>query len=142
MMKKQFNLDQIEKINDVFDAPEGYFEALPQRIQRRIGKPQKQAIWKFGMKPKYALILASLMILLVFGGKFLFFSQEHSNQVQLSEIPEQQIRQYLLQDDIHEYYLMNLYIESTNEQEKSEEAVITEEILETEIDIDEIEELL
>jgi hypothetical protein len=141
-MRKQFNLDQIEKINDIFDAPKGYFEALPLRIQRRIGKPQKQAVWAFGIKPKYALILASLTILLVFGGKFLFFSQAHNSQAQLSEIPEQQIRQYLLQDDIHEYYLMNLYIESANEQEKSEEAAITEEILETEIDIDEIEELL
>lgn len=141
-MKKQFNLDQTEKINSVFNAPEGYFEALPQRIQRRVEKPQKQTIWRFAIKPQYALILASLTILLVFGGKFLFFPPQHSSQIQLSDIPEQQIRQYLLQGDIHEYYLMNLYVESTNEQEKSEEAVITEEILETEIDIDEIEELL
>ncbi len=141
-MKKQFNLDQIEKVNDVFGVPEGYFEALPQQIQRRVQQPQKQAVWSFEIKPKYALILASLTILIVFGGKYLFFPQEHNSQAQLSEIPEQQIRQYLLQADIHEYYLMNLYIESANEQEKSEEAVITDEILETEIDIDEIEELL
>jgi hypothetical protein len=141
-MKKQFNLDQIEKINPVFDAPEGYFEALPQRIQRRVGQPQKQAVWRFGVSPKYALILACITILVIFGGKFLFLSQEHNSQVELSEISEQQIRQYLLQGDIHEHYLMDLYIKSTNGQEKSEEAVITEDILETEIDIDEIEELL
>jgi len=140
-MKKQIKLDKIDKIQNVFDAPQGYFDGLPQQIQKRVQQPQKQATWQLGLKPKYALAIASFVILLIFGGKILFFNQEESRQTVLSDISEQQIQQYLLQDGVHEHDLMDLYIQSTNNgQEKSEEAVITDEILE--IEIDEIEELL
>ncbi|TAH19877.1 MAG: hypothetical protein EAZ08_07370 [Cytophagales bacterium] len=140
-MKKQIKLEELNKNNDFFDAPKGYFEGLPQQIQKRIQQPKKQAVWQFGFSPKYALAIASFAILLIVGGKFLFSTQNSEQQI-LSEISEQQIRQYLLQDDVQEHDLMDLYLETTKGQEKSEEAIITDEILETEIDIDDIEELL
>ena len=141
-MKKQFNLQETDKIEDIFEAPEGYFQALPQRIQKRVQQPEKQVIWYFRISPKYALIIASMTILLVFGAKFLISDQQHSSQKLLSEIPEHQIRQYLLQSNIYEHELMDLYIESANSKEKNEETILTEEILEGEIDIDDMEELL
>jgi len=142
-MKKQIKLDEIDKIQNIFDTPQGYFDGLPQQIQKQIQQPQKQAVWQLSLKPKYALVAASFVVLLIFGVKFLLSTQIDGEQITLAEVSEQQIRQYLLQDGVHEHDLMDLYIQSTNNgQEKSEEAIITDEILETEIDIDEIEELL
>jgi hypothetical protein len=138
---KKFNLEQTEKIGSPFQTSRGYFDALPQQIQQKIQAEKQQSAWTFHFKPKYALVLACLAIVLIFGVQFLV-QNDKINEASLSEISEQHIRQYLLQGDIHENDLVKFYIQNTDNQEYDIEASVEEEILDEDFDLDEMEELL
>lgn len=130
-----------KKIKNVFDAPKGYFEKLPQQIQKRIyEKKQKKNVWQIIAQPKYALVLASVTLLLVFGGKYLMTNEQGMKQVEFTEISSQEISKYLLQEGINEAELVE-YLQDTDSEGNSEKTAI-EEILEDEADFEEIEELL
>ena len=129
------------KIKNILDAPEGYFEKLPQQIQKRVQeKKQSRSIWQTTFNAKYALALASVALLLVFGSKYLINPKQDTIQSSLNEISSMQIGQYLLQNDIHEAELVE-YLQD-NDNSRPAELTEIEEILEDEIDFEEIEELL
>lgn len=132
----------MEKIKNIFEAPEGYFDKLPQQIQKRIHeqKPRKN-VWFSFFQPKYAFVVASVTLLLVFGGRYLMLNNKEANLTGFTEISNQQISQYLLQEGIQETELVEYYMLSSDDTENSESTAI-EEILEDEIDTDEIEEML
>ncbi len=139
---EKFNLDETNKIKSVFEVPEGYFDALPQRIQKRIQSNKKQSFWQPYLQPKYALAIASVTLLLVFGGKFLISNSGNKEVKSLVNISEQEIRQYLLNDDIQEMELVNFYIQASDIKDNSNELLFQEEILEEEVDLEDIKELL
>ncbi len=138
---KKFKLDDIEKIESPFEAPKGYFDALPQQIQKKMQAGKKQRAWQFRFNPRYALAMACVALMLVFGVKFLV-QDDGNSEVSLADISEQQIRQYLLQEGIYEHDLINFYIQNSDNQANSEEASVEEEILDEDFDLEEMEELL
>ena len=131
----------MKKIKNILEAPESYFDTLPQQIQKRIqDKKTKQSIWQVAFQPKYALVLASVTILLIFSSKYLNTNPSDKQTVDFAEIPSQQISLYLLQEGVQETELVD-YIQDTSPDEGSENTAI-EEILEDEVDFEEIEEML
>jgi hypothetical protein len=140
-MKKQFYLDESDKLDNIYDAPEGYFEHFPQKMHKRIQQSKGVPVWTSYLLPKYALVITSIVIVLVAGIVFMNISQEKVSSVGDLDISAQEIKAYLLQNEIHEYDLVNFYL--TNEEAEDEEAIfLEEEILDDNIDIEEIVELL
>jgi hypothetical protein len=131
----------MKKIKNILEAPEGYFDQLPQQIQKRIqDKKQRKSILQVVFQPKYALVLASVALLLIIGGKYLPVNQQNTQQIDFVEISSQQISQYLLQEGIQENELVE-YLQYSTTEEDSDDSTIKE-ILEDEIDFEEIEEIL
>ncbi|SFF27587.1 hypothetical protein [Thermoflexibacter ruber] len=140
-MKKQFYLDESDKVNSIFDAPKEYFENLPQKVNKRIQQSQKVPIWTLYLQPKYALIIASIVILLVAGVTFMNPNQEKSVTLTSLDFSTQEIKEYLLQSEIHEYDLVSFYL-ANGELEDEEEFLLEEEILSDDVDVEEIADLL
>ncbi len=137
-MKKQFYLDESDKLDNIYDAPEGYFEHFPQKMHKRIQQSKGVPVWT---SYKYALVITSIVILLVAGIVFMNTSQEKVSSLADLDVSAQEIKAYLLQNEIHEYDLVNFYL--TNEEAEDEEAIfLEEEILDNNIDVEEIVELL
>jgi len=92
-------LDNI-KTKQVFIVPDGYFDKLPERVQARIAKPEKQAIFKFPAVAKFALAVVTLTIAVVF-----WMQNNEVNSTQdvhqlLAEIPTTDIIDYLEDADV------------------------------------------
>ncbi|GAB4185945.1 MAG: hypothetical protein OHK0057_35980 [Thermoflexibacter sp.] len=140
-MKKQFYLDESDKVNSIFDAPKEYFEDFPQKVSKRIQQSKKAPIWALYLHPKYALVIASTVILLVAGVLLINPNQEKISSLSSVDFSTQEIKQYLLQNEIHEYDLVSFYL--ANEEEDNEaEILLEEEILGDDVDIEEIADLL
>ncbi len=94
----KYKLDNIDK-KEVFKVPEGYFEDLPLKIQKRIStekKFQKKAI------PAWSLAFAASILLLI---TFIFLIPESDPTAEelLAEISQDEIAAYLDQTDLDEY---------------------------------------
>jgi hypothetical protein len=138
-MKKQFYLDESDKFKNIFETPKDYFEDFPQRMSKRMEKSKSKSIGVWSLSPKYALVIASIVVLLVVGGIFFLLSTtQKTSEIGLSV---QEINEYLLKDNIQEYELVDFYLEA-DLIEEAEENGLEQEILEEEMDIEEIEELL
>jgi hypothetical protein len=140
-MKKQFYLDESDKVNSIFDAPESYFENFPQKMNKRIQQSKKVPIWTLYLQPKYALVIASIVILVAVGVIFMNPNQEKASSLVSLDFSTQEIKEYLLQNEIHEYDLVSFYLEN-GEVEDEAELLLEEEILSDGVDIEEIAELL
>lgn len=138
-MKKQFYLDESDKFKNIFETPKDYFEDFPQRMSKRMEKSKSKPIGVWSLSPKYALVIASIVVLLVVGG--IFFLPSTTQKTSEIGLSVQEINEYLLKDNIQEYELVDFYLEA-DLIEEAEENVLEQEILEEELDIEEIEELL
>ncbi len=109
--KMKYKLDDIDKKTD-FKVPEGYFEDLPMRIQKRIEEEQtakstfKLPVWSFAMAASVALIVTFF---------FVFSGNENTAEQLLAEISEEDLIAYLDELEIDEYDLASAFPETTNE---------------------------
>lgn len=143
-MKKQFYLDESDKVNNIFDAPESYFENFPQKVSKRIQQSKKTPVWTSYLQPKYALVIASIVILLAIGVIVMYPNQEKASNLASLDFSTQEIKEYLLQNEIHEYDLVSFYL-SHGETEDEADLILEEleeEILDDDVDIEELVELL
>ena len=95
--------DQLKK--DIFEAPDGYFDHLPERIQERIREEETSSVdEKVVSMPRWAYAAAaSILILLVAG---ILFYQQPNNEIAseqqleqlLAEVPQETLLEYLQTD--------------------------------------------
>ena len=89
-------LDEIPK-KTLFEAPEGYFEKLPSRIQARIAKPEPAAAWgKLALR--YAIPVAVLGAAAIF---FLTSRPSLSPEEVIASIDSEQLVAYLQDSEVN-----------------------------------------
>ena len=101
----KYKLDDIEK-KSAFKVPEGYFEDLPMRIQKRVESesPQRSTFrlpsWSFAM---------AASVLLVISFVFIFNTSDQNANELLAEVPEADLIAYLDQVDVDIYDLASTF---------------------------------
>lgn len=124
----------------VFNAPDGYFDNLPQRIQQRIAEstPRRTA-WYFQYKLQYALPVIMLTIL----GIWMMPESKNSSDIEamLASVETQEILNYLDQSDLTTEELLQDGLFSNEDAESIESEVYQLEVEDAMIDqiLDEIE---
>ena len=106
-------LDDIEKRID-FQVPEGYFEDLPMKIQKRIEleKPKRSSL----RVPSWSMAMAASVLLIL--GFFLIWNEnETSVEDLLAEIPEEELMAYVEELNLDAYDLASAFPETTEELE-------------------------
>ena len=109
-----------KKIKDIdknlnFQVPDGYFEDLPLKIQKRIEeeKPKsrnlKLPVWSFTMAASIVLIISFALL----------FGSDNSNNAEnlLAEVSEEDLVAYIEELDLDEYDLATTFPETTDELE-------------------------
>lgn len=96
IIKKIDALPDLEKLNKAnpFAVPGGYFDSLPTTIQQRIiDKKKRKSIFEewasIAFRPKYALAFAAVIILFIFGIRFMMKPSvlpKEENEISLEEI--------------------------------------------------------
>lgn len=92
----------MKKLNDidkkqVFEVPEGYFDQLPLRIQKRLETPQRTVAWFQLPVMRYAVPVVVLMV----AGLFWIYSGNKSIEEQLSAIDDSELVAYLQESDLN-----------------------------------------
>jgi len=84
-------LEDIPK-KQIFQAPEGYFDQLPTKIQKRIAEDGRHSASRSALSAslKYALPVVALLVAGV-----LYFRPDPSIEMQLNDIDSEQIALYL-----------------------------------------------
>lgn len=88
---------------DIFEAPEAYFETLPDRIQERICKKESTEEAGIIAFPRWAYAAASALILLV-AGIYSYqqpagnFTEQQQVDALLAEVPAEAMLEYLQTD--------------------------------------------
>ena len=151
MKKPIIRLEDLDRKADHFNAPEGYFEDLPQRIQKKINvrKDASLSAWKnrWGtLFLKYAT--PALTVLLAVGLWQNYRTPAGTTAIPaapmeaLSHVSETQIRQYLSQHEIHEEDLLEIYTKHHAAGHLSEvELNIPDEAIEQALDEEDIDDL-
>ncbi|MCX7638719.1 MAG: hypothetical protein N2044_12820 [Cyclobacteriaceae bacterium] len=85
------DLNDIPK-KEIFEVPDGYFEHLPQVIQSRISKPQKQERPYFKLVVRYALAIAIVFVVLWL---WLVPSKQQTAEELLAGVNSEELIQYL-----------------------------------------------
>jgi hypothetical protein len=99
----RIRLEDIDK-KPVFNVPEGYFEGLPQTIQRKIHAGQAPAAPEWSMRFSYT-IAAAVLVLVIIAGYFFRVGDTFTAadpQTILAGISDTEIVQYLAQMDINQ----------------------------------------
>jgi len=105
----KYKLDDIEKKSG-FKVPEGYFEDLPMRIQKRIEvEGSQKSTFRI---PSWSLAMAA-SILLVISFVFIFNDSEQNANEILAEVPEADLIAYLDQVDVDIYDLASAFPEDS-----------------------------
>ncbi len=151
---KKINLEDLRKDKDLFEVPENYFDRLPSKIQDRIQykiqQEKSQAVWYQVFTTKASLRIATSLCAVVFaffvGTKF-YNSQNNSNTATemqtLSGVSEQAIHDYLLQTSIATDEIVQVC--ETQNADLSIDGLpldISQELLEEELNIDNIDDYL
>lgn len=107
-----------KKLSDIdkkltFQVPDGYFEDLPLKIQKRIEEEEPRG--SFIKLPVWSLAMAASIVLII--SFALLFSEENSNNVEslLAEISEDDLVAYVEELDLNEYDLVATFPETTDE---------------------------
>ena len=100
-------LDDIDK-KEAFKVPEGYFEDLPMRIQKRVDS-EKPAVRQLLM-PKWGLALAASIALIV-TFVFVFNNNSPSPEDMLADISHDELVAYLEQMELDEYEIASAFDE-------------------------------
>lgn len=108
-------LDEIPK-KTLFEAPEGYFEKLPGRIQARISQPEPAPAWG-RMALRYALPVALIGIA---AAVFLINRPALSPEQVIASIESEQLVAYLEDSEINTDELLNSITLDTDELEMLE----------------------
>jgi len=101
----KYKLDDIDK-KQGFKVPEGYFEDLPMKIQKRI-EQEKPATRRLTI-PQWGLALAASLAL-VFTFVFVLPDDGPSAEDLLATISEEELIAYLDQDDFDEYEIASAF---------------------------------
>jgi hypothetical protein len=127
-----------------FKVPEGYFDSLPTIIQQRIIEERKKR-FSWGeivdgifFRPKFALVLASVAILIVFSLKY--FNRPISVQPELAEVSLTDLSNSLYLADIDETLLADAVAMQTSAADENE--TLKEYLIDNNIDINQITEHL
>ena len=106
-------LDDIEKKLNM-KVPEGYFEELPMRIQKRIEMEQSSST-SFKI-PSWSLAMAASIVVII---GFIFFWDGNNTSVEelLAEIPEEELMAYVEELNLDAYDLATAFPETTEELE-------------------------
>lgn len=99
----KYKLDDIDK-KVTFHVPDGYFEELPLRIQKRM-EVESQPLRSI---PSWSLALASCVVIVI-ASLIIFGRSENSAEELLAEISEQDLVAYLDQLDLDEYELVSTF---------------------------------
>jgi hypothetical protein len=92
--------DHLKK--NIFEAPDGYFDALPDRLQERIRKEEAGA--KVVGIPRWAYAVAASLLILLVAGVFFFqqpeaeLASEQQIEALLAEVPQEVMLDYLQTD--------------------------------------------
>ncbi|WP_424964179.1 hypothetical protein [Ekhidna sp.] len=100
-------LDDIDK-KEVFKVPEGYFEGLPMRIQKRVDSEKPVTRQQF--TPKWGLALAA-SIALVVTFVFVLYNNGPSPEDMLAEISQDELVAYLELMELDEYEIASAFDE-------------------------------
>lgn len=88
---KPFKLEDIEKKEQPFIVPEGYFEALPMQVQGRVSAKESNS-WARTPAFKLALSMATMLAIVVAG--LFFFAQSDSPEELLADISHEELLAY------------------------------------------------
>lgn len=117
--------DKLKKT--IFETPEGYFEALPERIQERIQQEtQKKNTFSF---PHWAYAAAASVLLLLAGGIFFFQPADLPTETMAYEQNVEQLLASVSEDEIMDYLQMNAEantLELTLTEEEQQELLLNE----------------
>jgi hypothetical protein len=129
-----------------FKVPEGYFDSLPTIIQQRIIDEKKKRIsWGevvdgIFFKPKYALALASVAILIVFSIKY--FNRTVSVQPVVAEVSFSDLSNSTYLADIDESLLADAVATQITTTDEQKDASLEDYLIENNIDINQLTEHL
>ncbi|WP_448517906.1 hypothetical protein [Rhodoflexus sp.] len=96
-------LEDIPKNKQPFSPPEGYFDTLPQRVARRVRKPENSTA-VFWQSLRLAYVLPAMLVLL-FAGIFWYNTTPQAAQ----DLAWQSVEEILLENDISEAELLDYY---------------------------------
>ena len=144
VQKKIHAFADLERMNkeNPFQVPENYFSALPTLVQQRIidGKKKRPVFGKWisiSLRPKYALAFAAVIILLIFGIKYITKPTTlHAPEKYLS-MEELQSSSYLAELD--ESMLIDVLEQQTNSDEVNDNDTLEQYLMDNGIDISQIE---
>lgn len=90
---------------NIFETPEGYFDALPERLQERIRqKEQEKKVFSF---PQWTYAAAASVLLLLVVGIFFFQPADQPAENIASEQNIEQLLASVSEDEIIDYLQMN-----------------------------------
>lgn len=101
----KYTLDDIDK-KQGFEVPEGYFEDLPMKIQKRIEEEKKET--KPFRLPSWSLAMAASIVVIV-SLVFIFNNNTVSAEDMLAEIAEEDLVAYIGQLEMDEYDLADAF---------------------------------
>ncbi|MEK6476492.1 hypothetical protein WJR50_03120 [Catalinimonas sp. 4WD22] len=117
--------DELKK--NIFETPDGYFEALPGRIQERI-QQEKQEKKSFTL-PQWTYAAAASVLLLLTGGIFFFQLTDQPTETIAAEQNVEQLLASISEDEIIDYLQMNAEVstlELTLTEEEQQELLLNE----------------
>jgi hypothetical protein len=125
-------LNDIPKNEPIFRTPEGYFDTLPQKVARKVRKPEKAAFSLSALlRLTYAAPAMVVIIAVVIG---IYRLQPVDNQIESLV----SVEELLLENDISEAELWDYYVTQADE---NQDAVTMDELL-YDISEDEFEQLI
>lgn len=147
---KKFNLEDIDKHPDVFQTPEGYFNDLPQRVQKRVaGNRQPGFAPGFGAASLWQPAFMVLALLLAAGiAWYLWPQQQPQNglaaaEENLEQVTRQEIYEYLLAEEVAQEEILEMVANESLVLNPLEDNVeLTPELLEEIIDLEDVEDYL
>lgn len=125
-------LNDIPKNDPMFRTPEGYFDTLPQKVARRVRKPEKEAFSLPALLRLTYAVPAMVVIIAVVTGIYQLQTVDNQMESLVS------VEELLLENDISEDELWDYYVTQADE---NQDAVTMDELL-YDISEDEFEQLI
>lgn len=147
---KKFNLEDHPK-EHIFRTPSGYFEGLPDKIQQRIAAEEQAKGKVVHLQPgiKTYSWAAAVALLAMLAAAWLFDSMTTEralpqSSLSFEELSKDEIRDYLLMEDLESGELLELASEKEIELKffPEEELRLSPELLDQMMDLEDIEEYL
>lgn len=123
---KKLNLEDIKKEKDLFTVPDRYFDTLPSKIQAKIQAQNTKKSWfqrllqkdsqLFIFAPKKIALVCGMALAILVGSKI--FAPQRAIMAethQLAEVPEADIRNYLLENGVATEEIMQMCVKEGTE---------------------------